>query len=122
MRYRKLSSSGDYTFGNGLLDFYQDSPEAIGQAVQTALLFWQGEWFLNIDEGTPYMTQILGKRSKDEADRAIRNRVLSVTGVTDIASYASVLDPDSRKMAVTDLTINTVYGPTTVQIVNYVNF
>ena len=121
MRYRKLSETGDSTFGNGLLNFYIDTPEAVGQAVKTRLLLWLGEWFLNIEEGTPFMQGILGKHNKETADTTIRQRVLETEGMVNIESYLSEIDPDNRKMNVT-MTINTIYGPTTLQIGNYVNF
>ncbi len=121
MRYRKLTANGDYSFGNGQLDFYRDVPEAVGQAVKTRILLWVGEWFLDTSEGTQFMLGILGKHSKEVADRTIRDRVLKTQGVTNIETYESTIDPDSRLLTVT-LTINTIYGPTKVQLENYVNY
>lgn len=122
MRYRKLTASGDYSFGNGQLDFYRDVPEAVGQSVVTRLLLWLGEWFLDTTQGTPFMQGILGKYSLAVADTTVQDRVLNTTGVTDISSYASTVDPNERIMSVTDLTIDTIYGPTAVQVQNYVNY
>lgn len=121
MRYRKLTASGDYTFGNGQLDFYRDVPEAVGQAVKTRLLLWLGEWFLNISEGTPYLQGILGKYSIETANTTIRTRALKTQGMVNIESFASQLDPDNRAYSA-EFTINTIYGPTAVQIENYVNY
>ncbi len=121
MRYRKLTSDGDYSFGNGQLDFYRDVPEAVAQAVKTRLLLWLGEWFLNIEDGTPFMQGILGKYSKTVADTTIQDRVLSTQGVIDIENYVSVLDPDTRSFSV-QFDLNTIYGPTAVQVANYANY
>jgi len=118
MRYRKLSPTGDYTFGNGQSDFWRDVPDAVAQAVKTGLLLWLGEWFLDIEEGTLFMQGILGKYSKEDADQVIQNRVRDIQGVENIESYDSTLDPDTRGMNAT-FTINTAYGPTEVQIANY---
>lgn len=122
MRYRKLSPTGDYTFGNGQADFYRDQPEAVGQAVQTRLLLWLGEWFLNIEEGTPFMQGILGKYSKTEADVTIQQRILGTQGLTDIENYESILDADNRALSVVQCDINTIYGPTPIQVANYANY
>ena len=119
MRYRQLSPTGDFTFGNGQANFYRDQPEAVGQAVQTRLLLWLGEWFLDTTEGTPYLQSILGKYSQTDADIAIQQRILGTQGVTDIQNYESTIDPNSRSMTVT-CDLNTIYGPTTVQVANYV--
>lgn len=121
MRYRKLTNTGDYSFGNGQMDFYRDVPEAVGQAAETRLLLWLGEWFLDIAEGTPYMQGILGKYSVDVANTTIQDRVLGTQGLTDIKNYVSELDPDTRALSV-EFSIDTIFGPTTVQIANYVNY
>lgn len=121
MRYRKLTADNDYTFGNGQLDFYQDVPEAVGQSVLTRLLLFLGEWYLDITAGTPYLEAILGKFSQTAADVAIQDRVNLTTGVVDISQYQSTLNPDTRELDV-ELAIDTVYGPTAMQVANYANF
>jgi hypothetical protein len=121
MRYRKLSSDNDYVFGNGQLDFYDNVPEAVGQSVLTRLLLWLGEWYLDTSAGTAYVQGILGKYSQTNANITIQDRVQQTTGVTDISSYNSNLNPETRSLSVA-LSIDTVYGPTAVQVANYVNF
>lgn len=114
MRYRKLDAFGDMQFGNGQQDFHTNTPDGVGQAVMTRLLLWAGEWFLNIEEGTPYQTGALGKNTKSTIDPMIRERILDTEGVTDIYTYSSNFDADARKFYV-NATINTVYGATTIQ-------
>lgn len=121
MRYRKLTSTGDYSFGAGQLDFYRDVPEAVGQAVQTRFLLWLGEFFLDITQGTQFIQGILGKHSKTVADVTIQQRVLGTQGMVNITEYQSEVDPDNRAMTAS-MTVNTIYGPTKVQIANYVNY
>lgn len=121
MRYRKLTPSNDYSFGNGQLDFYRDVPEAVGQSVKTRLRLWLGEWFLNIDDGTLYLQGVLGKYSLEQANVTIQNRVVTTTGVTDLSDYESTLNPDTRDM-VAEFSIDTIFGPTKVQVQNYANY
>lgn len=118
MRYRKLDALNDYSFGNGQLDFYNNTPEAVGQKVETYLMLWLGEWYLDTSDGTPYIQGVLGKHTQAVADGTIQTRVLSVQEVTDIASYASQFDPVARTLSV-QLEVNTIYGPTSVDIANY---
>lgn len=121
MRMRKLTASGDYSFGNGQNDFYRDVPEAVAQAVQTRLLLWVGEWFLNIESGTPWMTGILGKKTKSLADATIQDRILNTEGVVSIENYDSEIDGETRHMTVS-CELNTIYGPTALDFENYANY
>lgn len=108
MRYRALSPTGDFVFGQGSTEFLINSPEAVAQAVQTRLKLAQGEWFLDLDEGTPYATEILGEGTQNLYDQAIQDRILGTEGVNSIDEYSSVLDSD-RKLIVS-CTISTIFG------------
>ena len=114
MRYRKLDAGGDYVFGGQQADFYRDAPEAVEQAVRTRLLLLRGEWFLDKTEGMPWRTEVLEKYTSRKADAAIRQRILTTPGVTEITAYSSTLDSERRALSVA-ATINTLYGSTTVQ-------
>lgn len=120
-RVRKLSPSGDYLFGNSLSDFYINEPAVVGQNVETRLLLWLGEWYLDISQGTPYMQGILGKYSQEQADTIIQDEVLSTDGVVGIQNYQSIFDPDNRQLSI-NFNLDTIYGPTEVQIANYANY
>lgn len=111
MKYRKLSPTGDYTFGQGPSEFLVDSPEAVAQAVQTRLALFTGEWFLDTTDGTPYSTQILGTGTQGLYDQAIQERIIATPGVTSITEYSSTLN--NRALSV-NATISTLYGVTTI--------
>lgn len=113
MRYRKLTADGDYSFGQGLSNFYIDVPEAPAQAVKTRLLLETGEWFLDVTEGTPWQL-VRGKNTASTRDLTIKNRTLKTPGVIELMSYASQLDQD-RHFSVQEK-INTIYGQTTVEV------
>lgn len=109
MRYRTLSPTGDYVFGEGSTEFLINSPEAVAQAVKTRLGLATGEWFLDLNEGTPYATQILGEGTLMLYDQAIQDRILGTQGVLSLDQYASVLDQETRALTVSCL-ISTIYG------------
>lgn len=116
MRVRAQSSDGDYTFGQGQANFLIDSPAAVAQAIQTRLLLMTGEWFLDVTEGTPYATEILGTNTTATRDLAVKRRILQTPGVKQIASYSSrVVD---RKFSVT-VTVDTIYGTTATAEVTF---
>lgn len=115
MRYRALDENGDMQFGGGAGQWMVNSPEAVAQAVKTRLLLMAGEWFLDVTEGTPYSTEILGEHTATTYDWAIRNRIALTPGVSEIQSYASQLDSDTRALSV-QATISTIYGTATIAV------
>jgi len=117
MRVRKLSSSNDMTFGSGALNFYVDIPAAVAQVVQTSLLLWLGEWYIDVTLGMPWIQGVLGKYNLATADATVQDYISNVQGVTDISSYASVSNQKDRNYSAA-ATIDTLYGKTAVQIAN----
>jgi hypothetical protein len=113
MTYRKLSDGGDYTFGMGASNFYVNTPEAVAQAVQTRLGLIQGEWFLDVTAGTPYLTKILGAGMITTYDQAIQEVILNTPGVQRITSYNSTYNSTARSVQIV-VTIDTVFGTVTL--------
>lgn len=113
MRYRALDGNGDMTFGHGNANFKVNTPAAVAQAVLTRLLLDAGEWFLDIQEGLK-LSHIDGF-SKSTRDIEVRNRILNTQGVDSIASYASQLNPRTRKFSV-QASINTIYGSSPISL------
>jgi hypothetical protein len=109
MRYRKHDPQGDYSFGHGLGDFLIDSPETVALAVQTRLLLWLGEWFLDTRDGTDWNNSVLGKYTAATRDAVIRARILDTPGVNRILTYGSTFDGNTRQFNVT-AAIDTIYG------------
>lgn len=126
MRYRKLSSSGDYTFGGSQLNFFINDPEGVAQAVTTALRLIQGEWYLDTTSGTPYFAGIMGFNTQAQVDTIFQQEILNVTvidsttlapvqGVTSIENFSSTFNPSTRKYAMT-ATLNTIYGKAALEV------
>lgn len=110
MRYRRLDNDGDMTFGSQQKDFLRDAPTAVVQAVITRLKLWVDEWFLDTSEGTPYVQAALGKYTSQTIAPAIRERILTTEGVTEITAFEVIFNPDTR-VAKVEATIETIYGP-----------
>jgi hypothetical protein len=115
MRYRKLSPTGDMIFGHQQADFWRDVPDAPAQAVWTRLQLYLGDWFLNIADGTPWRTQVLGKYTGSTRDAAVQQRTLLTQNVTAITAYASQVNPNTRTFNV-QMTIDTLFGATSVAV------
>jgi hypothetical protein len=110
-----LDVNGDYSFGDGPGEFLVDTPATVAQAIQTRLLLWQGEWFLDSTVGTPYYSQILGYNTEAAYDGAIQAVILNTLGVNSITSYSSSVNPVTRSLIV-NATVDTIYGPTEVTV------
>jgi hypothetical protein len=108
VRYRALDSSGDYSFGRGQDNFLVDQPETVAQAIRTRLLLMTGEWFLDVTEGTPYTTDVVGEHTQFTYDAAIQSRVTETPGVLQITTYTSSVV--NRALSI-DMTVDTIYGP-----------
>ena len=110
MRVRKqIGPANDYPFGGGQNDFLVDSPEAVGQLIETRLRMSVGDYFLNARDGTPYLTQVLGYNTAGTRDFAIQDRILSTQGVDEITQYSSSNDTLTRALSMT-ATVDTAYG------------
>jgi hypothetical protein len=109
VRYRRLSPSGDYQFGQQQADFWRDQPEAVAQAVQTRLRLELGDWFLDTTDGTDWRGSVLGNRTAFTRDAVIRSRVLLTPGVKAILGYNSRVNPDTRAFSA-GMSLDTIYG------------
>ena len=112
MRYRPLDANGDYTIG---VPFLSNSPQTVAQAIQTRLGLWQGQWFVDVTDGTPYLTGVLGTQYGKDPNAAIKLRILGTPGVTAIVNYASAYDPSTRQFSVSAL-VQTQYSVTPIAL------
>lgn len=112
MIYRRIDADGDYTFGQGKYNFVKDK-EAVAQAIRTNLLLLYGEWFEDLEFGTPLFQKVLNQRNNDEGRRAVevvvRERVLTTKGVIQINEFSTEYDVASRSYKVT-MNVDTEYG------------
>ena len=119
-RKRRISpkgshSSRDRQFGHSAADFLVDSPACVAQLILTRLLLFQGEYFLDLTEGTPWMQGVLGVGTKGVYDLVIQQRILATQGVTGIVNYSSLLTGSNRKLSVT-VQVQTQYGQTPITV------
>jgi len=120
-RYRRLSENlgdprrtgGDMCFGRGFQDFIVDSPVTVAQAILTRLRLWQGEYFLALNIGIPYLQQILGHSpSANIPDSAIHGTIANTPFVRHITDYSSTFSSTARNFTVS-CKVETAFGPVT---------
>ena len=96
-----LTTQDIEVFGTDLRVLSEQS-EATTQRLKIRLLFFRGEWFLNIDYGIPYYEEIYTKNVTQAAvDNIFRDQILDTEGVTSITSFESTFDKGSRAYSLT---------------------
>jgi len=116
-------------FGHNGGDFWHDQPGGVGQLIGTRLLLYRGEWFLDLQEGTPWggfplnesvvrQGQILGAHTQLTRDVALQTRILATQGVQSIDYYFSQVDPNTRGFSA-QAVVTTQYGRLSVQLTPY---
>jgi hypothetical protein len=100
MRVRRLDADGDYLIGRGSADFWINNVPLVAQNIQTRLLLWEGEWFLDKFNGTPWSQEILGYGTTAIRDQLLKARILETPGVLSIVSFDSSVNPVTRKYTV----------------------
>jgi hypothetical protein len=121
--YRKLSPTGDYTFGSPQGSGFYTGTSAVAQAVYTSLRLLQGEWWEDTSLGLPLFQSLVGLPGTPENQRAVdlivQAAILDVPGVTGIASFLSVFSPSTRTYTVTSCQLTTEYGNVGLQEVTF---
>lgn len=85
----------------------------IAQTIVTRLRLFTGEYFRNINDGTPWFQVILDKSSTlTQKDAAIKRRIAETEGVQQILSYTTDFDINPRNYTVT-CEVQTAFGPVT---------
>ena len=112
MKYRRLSSTGDYVFGYGNTSFLTDT-NAVAQAIQTKLKMFQGECWEDLDDGLPFFQSIAGNRDKATTDLLVKARILEAPNTQSILSFQSTIE--NRKYSAT-ATVSTAFGTVTVGV------
>ncbi len=115
MRYRKLSSTGDYTFGGDQRAFLINSPETVAQAIRTRLDLWLGQWFVDTSDGTNWLGGVLGKYTRDSRDAVVQARILGTTGVIALRQYASQFNGETRIYSV-QAVVDTIFGEAFINV------
>lgn len=101
-------TGGDFQFARGIT--------AVTQSCRISVQMYEGEWFLNLDAGIPYLDGILGKPAgmvELVAKKEYRDELLAVEGVLKITKLDTSFDPITRTLDV-DWAVQSELGDTPV--------
>jgi hypothetical protein len=119
--YRQLGPNSDPEFGQGSLNFLTDI-YAVAQAILTRLRLFQGEWWEDLNDGTPVWQQILGvgnaQGRTQQISLILQQRVLGTPYVTGISNVQATFNSSTRAfsfycIAYTPFGTVAISGPTT---------
>ena len=101
LKYRRLTSTGDYSFGSGGND-YADGNEAVAQAIKTKLLLFYGEWWENLGEGIPMFQSVLGQTNPDTIKSSLSMLVEQrITEIQEVDSVKNIeIEYDKRNRTI----------------------
>lgn len=96
----------------------------VGQRLTIAFNFFKGEWFLDLDEGTPWFQYIFRKGVRDRIIRAVLGQViLSVEGVATLNKFSYEISKQRVMSVRFDCTLedsstfrSTNYAPFVIQL------
>lgn len=98
MTVRRLDKNHDWTFGQGLGNYANDSEE-IAQNVKTRLLSFENDWFLDLEHGLPWL-EAMDKASRlADLEPTVKRTVLETEGVVRIIGYKEELNKE-RKLTI----------------------
>lgn len=116
IKYRRLTSTGDYSFGRNKGDFLTDI-DAVTQAIYTTLKLLKGEWWEDLEAGLPLFQSIIGQSGTPEHIKAIdlivNDKIMNVAGVINITNYNGIY---TNRMYSITCTVDTLYGQVAVEV------
>ncbi len=91
----KLNGNHDILFDGTDCELTKVETESLSQRLKVKLMTFQGEWFLDVNEGIPYFQSIFGKnRAKETIDAIFKRAILGEPEVLSILSFYSEITPE----------------------------
>lgn len=88
------TDTGDFLVTNNELTLVDGDEETL-QLMYQALWSFQGEWFINLSSGIPYLQQIFVKNPV-QAEAILKNAIMNIPGLTALESLSLTVDEETR--------------------------
>jgi len=107
---RALDSNNDLIIEKGQFKTVKDGAEVV-QHVRSRLLFYLGEWFLDLNSGTPYFQQIFVKPTNlSLVESILKSRILNTPGVDKLTEFSMTYEGGSIRKLSVSFSAETTYG------------
>lgn len=108
--------TNDLVLQNGDL-LLVDNAERVSQQILITLKFWESEWFLNENDGVPYLDYIFVKNPNiAHVRQIITEKIKSVTGVQSVTALDLKFDAQRRLLTII-YGADTDYGLLTEEVI-----
>ena len=89
--------------------------EDLRQRIVERLLFWVGEWYLDVIDGVDYRAEVfLRPISAGLASAEVSAQIRAVDGVQAVSDVTATIDPDTRRFAYR-ATVHSDFGRTVIE-------
>lgn len=107
-----LDDDGDIAFDENFEVPFAMGVEGIAQLISIAIKLYLGEWFADLDEGTPWLQELLAQIYDETTWRSrLSQRIIGVPGVNVIVSLVLAYDNQARAVSVSYVAMST-FGDT----------
>ena len=107
---RALDSNNDIMVRGGSLLTVADGAEIV-QHVRSRLLFYFGEWFLDIDAGVPYFQEIFTKPANlANIESIFKSKILRTPGVQRLTDFSMIYEGGSSRTLSVSFSAETTFG------------
>ena len=107
---RALDSNNNLMVRGGSLLTVADGAEIV-QHVRSRLLFYLGEWFLDIDAGVPYFQEIFTKPANlANIESIFKSKILRTPGVQRLTDFSMTYEGGSSRTLSVSFSAETTFG------------
>lgn len=95
-----VENQNNLEFINKDLYLNTDLSRYVSQKLRIRLLFFRGEWYLNINKGIPYHTEILGVKNPNLSyiEDLMISEINTCPGVSELLSFELTTDTATREL------------------------
>jgi hypothetical protein len=108
MRTRRINDNNDWLFGAGRQSYHSGS-DAVAQKVLTRLQSFKGNWFLNLDAGINWISEMEQRGQQLLLESNVKTTILNTRGVVSLNTFNSSWDTRNRKLTIT-ASYTDIYG------------
>jgi hypothetical protein len=114
MKFRNLSTTNDWSFGQGMQSYASDL-KALCLNLKTRILSWAGDCFFDLSAGIDWKN-LLDYNTQKQIINALKNIAFKTEGVIRVNSI--VVSPITDRSVDINISVDTIYGSSVTNAIN----